>query len=204
MSKICLIIVDMQNDFVNPKGSLYIKDSEKLIPIIEKLRTQVEWELVVLTQDWHPNAHVSFSTSHDKGCIGDVIDTPQGKQKLWPPHCIQNTWGSQIVPQLLKHTPYIIIQKGHHKNIDSYSGFNDHSGYYKTGLKDLLTPYQISDIYICGVATNYCVKFTAINSIEHGYITHVISNATTTISDDLEKDLKEIKTYGVSIVDFSL
>ena len=195
----CLIVVDMQNDFVHPGGSLYINKAELIIKDIEILLTEFEWQLVIFTQDWHPVKHISFYTTHPDTKIGQIIETDHGKQILWPPHCIQNTHGAKIVKELIHYIPYIVIQKGYHEKIDSYSAFADQSETFMTGLNEILTTNSISDVFICGVATNYCVKFTAMDSLKYHYNTYVIADATATVSDDLETDLKDLQSQGILI-----
>jgi len=186
----------MQYDFVTPHGSLYVEGSDQIITNIENIMLQFDWELIVFTQDWHPTNHISFYTSHKKKCIGQTIKNIYGEQELWPPHCVQNSLGAQIIPQLIKHIPYIVIQKGYHKDIDSYSGFGDKSGKFLTGLNEILHTNKISNVFICGVSANYCVKFTTIDSVKNGYKTYVIADAVATVSGDLSKDLILLESNG--------
>lgn len=156
MSKRALLIVDMQNDFVRPDGALYVPSAEELIgPIQQKL--DEKWDLIVFTQDWHPESHHSFSS--------------------FPPHCIQNTVGAEIITELRhnRSLPQIFFQKGFMTETDSLSAFSDDKGNC-TGLCAILRTNGISDVYVCGVATEYCVKQTAIGSVTYGFNTFVYSN----------------------------
>lgn len=200
MNKSCLIIVDMQNDFINPDGALHVPDSENLIPKIEQIISSINWDLIIFTQDWHPRDHVSFYTSHVDKKIGDTIDTQSGKQELWPPHCLQNHYGSQIITKLSKITPHIVVQKGYHKDKDSYSGFADQSNQSKTGLNEILQSHDVINVFICGVATNYCVKHTALHSLERGYKTHILSDATAATSLNPSNDLTLLEQSGIQLI----
>ena len=203
MDKHCLIIVDMQEDLINPKGALYVKNSEQLIPNIKDLIDFIQWDLVVFTQDWHPQNHISFNTSHENKKPGETVMTKSGQQELWPPHCLQNHSGSQISSELLKSvSSYVVVQKGYHPQYDSYSGFADHSNRIKTGLDEILKSFEIEHVYICGVAANYCVKYTALHSSERGYKTCVVRDAVATTSYDLDDDLDLLKKQGIHVVSF--
>lgn len=200
-NKKCLIIVDMQYDFVDPKGSLYVKGAELIVPHIKNIVSHFPWDLIIFTQDWHPPDHVSFYTSHPGKKNGQLIRTHYGPQKLWPPHCIQNSHGAMILPSLLVCRPHIIVQKGYLSFIDSYSGFGSRTGQFKTGLDEILKSHNISDVFICGVATDFCVQSTAFDSIKNGYNTFVITDATASITD-LHKELLFLEDHNIHLVYF--
>src|SRR6266568_4122050 len=170
----CLILVDIQNDFV-PGGALPVKEGDQIVPIVNRLQSR--FDLVVATQDWHPLNHGSFAANHPGKKPGDVIELDGLQQILWPVHCVQNTPGAALVPSLGASRVARIFQKGTDPEIDSYSGFFDNDHRKATGLGEWLKAKSVSEVYICGLATDYCVKFTALDAVRLGFKTHLIEDA---------------------------
>jgi nicotinamidase/pyrazinamidase len=165
VSAAALILVDLQNDFV-PGGALAVKDGDQVIPIANAMQKHVD--LVIATQDWHPADHGSFAANHPGKKIGDVIDLNGLPQILWPVHCVQNTRGAEFVPGLNTDRFAQIFRKGIDPTIDSYSTFFDNAHRRSTGLADCLKPRGVTDVYLMGLATDYCVKFSALDARQLG------------------------------------
>lgn len=188
-----LIIVDMQNDFMEG-GALPVPGGKELIPFLGKLIGR--FELVVATQDWHPANHASFAANHPGRQIGDIIDHGGQPQVLWPVHCVQNTPGAEFVRFWTKN----VFQKGIDPEIDSYSGFFDNGKRRATGLGDFLKEQLVDQVYITGVATDYCVKFTALDAKALGFGTNVIVDACRGVNlqpGDADQALYEMRQAGI-------
>ena len=197
----CLILIDIQNDFVS-NGSLSILDGESIIPLVNKL--QQKFSLVVASQDWHPVGHCSFASNHKGNEVGNKIIIEESEQILWPDHCIQNTFGSDLVATLARKKINKFIKKGTDKNIDSYSCFFDNQRKRNTGLLDYLQDNGVLDIYIVGLATDYCVKFSALDSQILGFNTYVIQDACKGVElnkGDINLSYSHMKESGVSIIE---
>ncbi|MCD6113350.1 MAG: bifunctional nicotinamidase/pyrazinamidase [Bacteroidales bacterium] len=196
-----LIIVDIQNDFLKG-GSLAVPDGNAIIPVINKILPV--FDILIYTKDWHPANHKSFASNHKEKNVYDVVDLKGISQVLWPDHCIQNTFGAEFHKDLIisgKNTYYIF--KGTDPNVDSYSAFFDNKKIHDTGLNKLLKEKNIDEVYICGLSTDYCVKYTAIDAIELNYNTYIVADATKAVNinpDDYEKSLEELKNIGVKII----
>lgn len=197
--KKALIVVDIQNDFL-PGGKLAVPEGDKIIPVVNKLIKN--FDIVVATQDWHPANHVSFAENHQNKRPGDKIILGGIEQILWPAHCVQNTHGAEFAKDLEKNKITAVIQKGTDPMIDSYSGFFDNARKKETGLDNLLKSLGVNEIYIVGLATDYCVKFTALDAVSLGYKTHVIIDACKGVNlnpGDIENSLNEMKKAGVIV-----
>lgn len=170
-----LIIVDVQNDFLE-NGSLAVPNGNDVIPVINEIQTN--FELIVATQDWHPADHKSFAANHTGKNTFEVIDLNGLPQVLWPVHCVQGTFGAEFHQGL--HTDKIeaIFRKGMDAEIDSYSGFFDNGRRKSTGLFGYLKDRNISEVFICGLAADYCVQFTANDALDCGLKTTILDNAT--------------------------
>lgn len=193
------IIVDMQNDFC-PGGALAVPEGDRIIPVINTL--QRRFDLIVATQDWHPKDHLSFAKTHGRK-IHDQIMLDGILQTLWPEHCIEGTSGAEFVKGLNMDKVSKVIQKGIDKTIDSYSGFFDNGHKRSTGLADYLKKENVKDVYITGLATDYCVKHTVIDSIRLGFNTFIVPEACRGVNlrpDDSEKALEEMRKAGARIV----
>lgn len=195
-----LILVDLQNDFL-PGGALAVPQGNKVIPIANQL--QRAFEIVVATQDWHPANHDSFAANHPGKNVFEQIDLNGLPQTLWPVHCVQNTKGAELAPALDHSRIEKIFQKGTDPGIDSYSGFFDNGHRKSTGLGEWLRERGVTEVFVCGLATDYCVKFTALDAAKFGFKTHLIEDACRGVnlqSNDVTEALNEMKRTGIEIV----
>jgi nicotinamidase/pyrazinamidase len=173
-----LILVDIQNDFI-PGGSLPVPLGYEIIKLVNEL--QNSFELVVATQDWHPNNHKSFATQHPGKKQFETISLHGLDQVLWPDHCVQGTKGAEFHRDLNMNKVEAIFRKGMNPDIDSYSGFYD-NGYKKsTGLAGYLRDRGVKKVYVCGLAADYCVAYTAKDALKENFATYVIEDATRAI-----------------------
>jgi nicotinamidase/pyrazinamidase len=165
MAMEALVVIDLQNDFC-PGGALAVAGGSEIVPIVNSLIEQ--FDHVVMTQDWHPAGHSSFASSHPGKQPFETVEMPYGTQTLWPDHCIQGTHGAMFHSGLRWDKGQIVIRKGFRAAIDSYSAFyeNDHST--PTGLGGYLKERDIGRVTLCGLATDFCVAFSAIDARKHG------------------------------------
>jgi len=197
-----LILVDIQNDF-SPSGNLPVPEGDQIIVTVNRL--QPHFDLVVATKDWHPPDHKSFAREHGKN-PGDKILLNGIEQILWPDHCVQHSWGAGFIPGLDTALIDRIFNKGMDKYVDSYSGFFDNDHKTRTGLDAYLKQKDVQKVYLTGLATDYCVKFTAKDALMLGYETHIIRDATRGVNlnaGDVEKALAEMEKEGIKIVESS-
>ena len=195
-----LILVDLQNDFL-PEGALPVPDGDQVIPLANQI--QRRFDLVVATQDWHPSNHGSFAAHHPGKVPGDVIDLNGLPQTLWPIHCVQDTDGSAFAPNLNISCVRKIFRKGTDPRIDSYSGFFDNRHRKSTGLDLFLKQAGVTETHILGLATDYCVKFTALDAQKLGFATYVFADAcrgVDLLAGDVAAALHDMKTAGVQII----
>ena len=196
-----LVIVDVQNDFV-PGGALPVARGMEVVPVINRL--QQLFELVVATQDWHPMDHGSFAVNHPGRKPGDVIQLNGLPQVLWPAHCIEHTIGAQFVPGLNTSRIARVFRKGTNPGIDSYSGFFDNGHQHSTGLGDYLKEAKVEEVHVVGLATDYCVKFTAIDAANLGFRAHVILDACRGVElkpGDVARAINDMKQAGVAVLE---
>lgn len=194
-----LLIIDIQNDFL-PGGNLAVTEGNEIIPVVNELMSY--YDLVVATQDFHPANHGSFAENHPNANTGDTIDLNGLQQILWPTHCVQGTLGSAFASELNTGKIDKIFPKGTDPAIDSYSGFFDNGHLKETGLADYLRKKKITEVHIVGLATDYCVKFTALDAIAEGFKTTLIEDACRGVnlkSDDVLAAVTEMKLAGVTI-----
>lgn len=170
-----LVIVDVQNDFL-PGGALAVPEGDRVIPVINEI--QPAYDLVVATQDWHPPNHKSFAANHPGREVGEVIDLHGIEQVLWPVHCVQGTPGAELAEALDQRRIARVFRKGTDPEVDSYSGFFDAARRHDTGLADFLRRQGANEVHVVGLATDYCVKATAIDAAELGFRTVVVPEAT--------------------------
>lgn len=199
-----LILVDLQNDFCN-FGALAVKGGNDVIPIANRLMEK--FELVVATQDWHPADHESFAAVHYFRQPGQVINLHGLEQVLWPIHCVQGTFGAEFVQELNTNKITKVFPKGTDKTVDSYSGFFDNGKRGDTGLHAYLQEKNVTEVYVMGLALDYCVKFTATDAIELGYKTHLILDGTRAVNlepNDGEKAVDFLKSLGVTVIESSI
>lgn len=194
-----LIIVDVQNDFVTG-GKLEVSNGEQIIPIVNQLAEK--FELVIATQDWHPADHKSFASQHEGKQPFDKTTLQGLEQVLWPDHCVQESHGAAFHPQLRTHRIEAIFRKGTDPGIDSYSGFYDNGHKKSTGLAGYLRERGVEHIYVCGLAADYCVYYTARDGITSGFHATIIEDATRAIDAvGFEKAKADIRALGGNIID---
>ena len=195
-----LILIDIQNDFI-PGGALAVPEGDLIVPVVNRL--QPRFEIVVATQDWHPANHGSFAANHPGRKAGDLIDLHGLQQILWPVHCVQGTAGARVAANLDQSRWDRVFVKGTDPAIDSYSGFFDNGHRRATGLGDYLKAQRVTDVYVAGLATDYCVKFTALDAVSLGFRTHLIQDACRGVNlqaGDVAKAFEEMKTAGIEII----
>jgi nicotinamidase/pyrazinamidase len=195
-----LIIVDLQNDFM-PGGALPVPHGDEVIPLANEL--QKHFGLVVATQDWHPPDHGSFAANHPGKKPGDRIVLDGIEQILWPVHCVQNTVGAEFAPSFDTSRIAHVFHKGTERNIDSYSTFFDNVHQRRTGLAHYLEERSIKDIYLLGLALDYCVKYSALDARHLGLNTHVIVDGCRGIElepGDIGRALDEMKRAGAVLL----
>jgi nicotinamidase/pyrazinamidase len=195
-----LIIVDVQNDFI-AGGALAVPDGEAVVPVINRLQPQ--FDLVIATQDWHPPEHGSFAANHSGKSVGEFIDLQGLPQILWPTHCVQNSPGADFAPGLEQAGWNGVFRKGDDPAIDSYSGFFDNGQQRSTGLGDYLQAQGVTDIHVVGLATDYCVKFTALDARRLGFGVSLIEDACRGVDltpGDSARAVEEMRAAGVRIV----
>lgn len=191
-----LIVVDVQNGFTTG-GNLAVANAEQIIPLINQLI--LKFKNVVLTQDWHPHNHISFAENHVNKKAYDTIQVDYGTQVLWPSHCVQGTQDADFHPDLDITTAQLIIRKGVDSQIDSYSAFMEADGKTTTGLAGYLKERGIETVYIVGIATDFCVAWSAIDAAKLDFETYVISDATKAIDlhGSLQHAWQEMLANGV-------
>jgi nicotinamidase/pyrazinamidase len=195
-----LIIVDVQNDFL-PGGALAVPDGDLVIPVINRL--QPDFEVIVATQDWHPPDHGSFAANHPGRHPGEVIELDGLSQVLWPVHCVAGTVGAEFSPILERDRWACVFRKGTDRQIDSYSGFFDNGHRQSTGLGDYLRERGVETVYLAGLATDYCVKFTALDAVELGFKTCLIEDACRGVNlnaGDVDAALDECRRAGAVVL----
>lgn len=192
-----LIIVDIQNDFLEG-GSLAVNNGNDVIPIINSL--QNEFDLIVATQDWHPQNHKSFAAQHPGKKEFELTELNGLPQVLWPIHCVQGSFGAEFHQDLETNKIETIFRKGMDTEIDSYSGFYDNGKRKNTGLLGYLEDRNVEEVFVAGLAADYCVYFTAKDALEAGFQTTIIESATRPIDAENWKNLKdEFKNLGGNI-----
>ena len=169
-----LLVIDVQNCFL-PGGSLAVKDGDQVIPVINRLAKG--FANVVMTQDWHTPGHVSFASSHGGKQPFETIDLAYGKQVLWPDHCVQGTDGASLSKDLSIPQAELIVRKGYHKDVDSYSAFTEADGKTTTGLAAWLKARKLQRLFIAGLATDFCVAWTALDARKAGFDAFVVEDA---------------------------
>ena len=198
--KKALILVDIQNDFL-PGGALAVPEGDAIVPLVNRI--QEKFDLILATKDHHPADHGSFAANHESKKPGEIIDLHGLTQILWPVHCVQDSEGAEFSKELDITGVEKVFYKGENPGIDSYSGFFDNGKRQKTGLDDYLKSKDVDTVYIAGLATDYCVKFTALDAVELGYETYVIKDATRAVNlqlGDFEASLQEMERAGVKVI----
>jgi nicotinamidase/pyrazinamidase len=178
-----------------------VNEGDLILPLIDRLVGQ--FEIMVATQDWHPPDHASFAANHAGRRVGDMIDVHGLPQVLWPVHCVQDTPGAAFVPGPWTKRITKVFQKGTDATIDSYSGFYDNGHRRSTGLGEWLADRGVRDVYVCGLATDYCVKFTALDARQLGLNVSLIQDACRGVNlktGDVDRAIDEMRNAGVRIV----
>ena len=193
-----LIIVDVQNDFM-PGGALEVRKGDTILPVINGILPK--FDLVVATQDWHPENHKSFAANHQGKEVYEMIELNGLDQKLWPKHCVQNTPGAEFHRKLETRQIEAIFRKGMDKEIDSYSGFFDNGHRRSTGLAGYLREKGATELYFCGLAGDICVYFTLLDALREGFKAVLIEDAAVPlIAEEFQKVKADIKEKGGSII----
>ncbi len=194
--KAALIVVDVQNCFL-PGGSLAVKDGDQVIPVINRIAGS--FENIVMTQDWHTPGHVSFASSHAGKKPFDTVDLPYGQQVLWPDHCVQGTEGAELSKDLKLPRAHLVIRKGFHGDVDSYSAFLEADKKTSTGLAGYLKERGIERLFVVGLATDFCVAWTALDGRKAGFDVYVIEDACRGIDagGSLAKAWKDLDGAGI-------
>ena len=199
-----LILIDLQNDFM-PGGALAVPFGDEIIPGIRELVFKQRFKYIIGTQDWHPNDHVSFASAHKGKKPFDVIDLYGEKQVLWPDHCVMGTKGAEFHRDVPQEAMVLILRKGWEKEVDSYSAFKTgiapEGKRRNTGLEGYLKLLGIKNIYVCGLARDYCVKWTAEDAKELGFNTFVIWDLTRPVDKNSDKSIRdELENKGIAII----
>ena len=196
-----LIVVDVQNDFL-PGGALAVPGGDAVIPVINDLIANGDYDFVVATQDWHPADHGSFATNHEGRAPGDRIEWNGFDQVLWPVHCVQGSTGAEFAPGLEVDAFDAVFRKGTDPEVDSYSGFFDNGHRRATGLGDWLREWKLTEVTVVGLATDYCVKFTALDAVNEGYETIVRADGCRGVNvseGDADSALESLRECGVRV-----
>ncbi|MGH9457739.1 MAG: bifunctional nicotinamidase/pyrazinamidase [Thermoanaerobaculia bacterium] len=199
--KPALVLVDVQNDFI-PGGALPTRDGAAVVPVIN--RVQPLFDLVIATQDWHPPDHGSFASNHPGKKPGDLVDLGGLEQILWPDHCVQGSWGAEFHPDLDTSRIETVIRKGTDPRIDSYSTFFDNARRKETGLEQYVRDRGVTDVWLAGLATDYCVLWSARDAVSLGFRTHVIRDACRGVElqpGDIDRAFAEMESLGIEVVD---
>ena len=196
-----LILVDLQNDFVEG-GALAVRNGRDVIEVANRLISH--FDLVVATQDWHPSNHQSFASQHQGISVGEEFDLNGLNQIAWPDHCVQQTFGAELVNELNHRGIHHVVRKGMDPTTDSYSGFFDNGHRNSTGLADLLRDECIDSLYVMGHATDYCVRFTALDAVAEGFHTTLIVDGCRGVNlspGDCDRAIEQMRLAGVQISD---
>jgi nicotinamidase/pyrazinamidase len=195
-----LIVIDIQNDFC-PGGALEVKDGDQVVPVAN--RTMQKFDLVVATQDWHPANHGSFAANHPWRYPGQKIMLDGLEQILWPIHCVQGSFGAEFVQELDTARFAKVFVKGTDPMIDSYSGFFDNGHRKSTGLADYLRGRGVEEVYLLGLALDYCVKFSVLDALKEGFKTHLVLDGCRAVNlqeGDGARAVEEMTAAGASMV----
>ena len=195
-----LLLVDLQNDFM-PGGALPVVDGDSIIPLANWLASK--FPVVAATQDWHPQNHQSFAMNNPGRLVGDIINLSGCQQVMWPAHCVQGKHGADFHQELKVDQLHMIFKKGLNPEVDSYSGFFDNNRRFPTGLEEWLKKKGVTDLYVCGLATDYCVKYTALDAAALGFKTWLIEDACRGVdleAGDSARAIAAMQAAGVKII----
>lgn len=194
-----LLVIDVQNDFC-PGGALAVPGGNEVVPIVNRIASR--FPHVILTQDWHPKDHISFASNHLGKKPYDMIDLDYGKQVLWPDHCVQGSTGAALHPALAVPQAELILRKGYHRTIDSYSAFRENDRKTKTGLAAYLRERGLKRLFIAGLAFDYCVRYSAEDAVAEGFSIFVIADGCRAIDLEGSRDaaLASFAEQGVMLI----
>lgn len=197
-----LLLVDLQHDFL-PGGALAVADGDAVLaPALRHIESG-RYDVIVATQDWHPPGHESFASAHAGGEVGTLTELHGLPQVLWPDHCVQGSRGAELHPSLPLDRIDAIFQKGTDPTVDSYSGFFDNGRRHDTGLSAFLRDRQVTRVTVLGLATDYCVKWTALDARSEGFDVRLLTEASRGVElnpGDVERALGELRAAGVEVV----
>jgi len=197
-----LILVDIQNDFL-PGGALAVPDGDAVVPVANALAAEA-FDVVAATQDWHPAGHGSFASQHPGRKVGDVVELHGLQQVLWPDHCVEGTAGARFASGLAVERIGKVVRKGTDPGIDSYSTFFDNAHRKATGLADYLRERGVGAVFLAGLATDYCVRFSALDAVELGFRAHVVLDGCRGVelaAGDVERAVGEMAAAGVRMLE---
>jgi len=198
-----LLLIDIQNDFL-PGGALAVARGDEVVAVANRLAARHDlFDVVVATQDWHPASHESFARQHPGTSPGQVVDLHGLPQVLWPPHCVQGSTGAEFAPGLQPNAIAHVTRKGQDATVDSYSGFFDNGRRHATDLESYLREKGVTEVCVMGLATDYCVKWTALDAVSLGFDTSVVVDGCRGVGlspDDIPKAFDEMMSAGVKLV----
>lgn len=199
MTTKALVVIDIQNDFC-PGGALGVADGDAIIPLVNQLIA--DHDHVILTQDWHPAGHSSFASSHPGKTAYEMIEMPYGPQTLWPDHCVQGSHGGEFHPALVWDKAEMIVRKGYRPGIDSYSAFFENDRTTPTGLAGYLRERGLNDLVLVGIATDFCVAYSALDAVREGFSVTVRLDACRAIdlNGSLATMTEKMREAGVTLV----
>lgn len=194
-----LLIIDCQRDFC-PGGALPVAGGHEIMPLINDLQSR--FSHVILTQDWHPADHSSFASQHEGFAPFQTVEMDYGPQVLWPDHCVQGSPGAEFHEGLEIARAQLILRKGFRREVDSYSAFFENDKRTRTGLEGYLREHGIGRLYLCGLATDYCVAFSSLDARACGFETHVVVDACRGIDleGSLERQMKAMRQAGIGLI----
>lgn len=197
-----LILVDLQHDFL-PGGALAVSDGDAVLSPAAREVASGAYDFVVATQDWHPAGHESFASVHEGESVGALVTLHGLPQVLWPDHCVQGSHGAELHPSVSMDKVHAVFRKGTNHTVDSYSGFFDNGRRHDTGLSTWLAERAVSRVTVLGLATDYCVKWTALDAKAEGFDVRVLTEACRGVElqpGDVLAALRELRDAGVEVV----
>jgi nicotinamidase/pyrazinamidase len=198
--KRALVVTDVQNDFC-PGGNLPVPGGDEIVPVINRLMPH--FEVVVASQDWHPVGHISFASTHPDKQPFDTIELTGGEQILWPDHCVPGTTGAEFHPDLDVKPIVLVVRKGWHKDVDSYSTFFENDHRTSTGLEYYLKGLGIHTVYLTGLAQDFCVYYSATDALRLGFQTYMVEDATRGLDQppgSLDEKMKDLMQSGLHLI----
>ncbi|KAJ8652430.1 hypothetical protein O0I10_011897 [Lichtheimia ornata] len=204
MAPVALLLVDIQNDFME-KGSLAVPNASQIMPAVLRLINDTKDRIVVASKDWHPSNHISFASNHaDKQPFEQIKFEYRGRESqqiLWPTHCVQGSTGAELAKDILSGRIDYIVNKGQNHHVDSYSAFADNDYHEITSLAKILYQNFVDTVIVVGLAADYCVKMTCLDAVKFGFKTILVKEGTRAVSpNDFESTMQELQDNGVEVV----